>query len=165
MKHILIISATKGNNLVLARELKPILDNLGVQSNIISLEDFVLPLYYPGILVDGSRIESVENVFLNSDGLLFCAPEYNGGVPPILSNAIAWLSVSSKNWRDTFNGKIAQLASHSGGPGTRFLSSFRSQLEHMGTTVMARTLSVTDNSPLKIETAERVLSQFVMRLK
>ena len=96
-----------------------------------------------------------------SAGFIFCAPEYNGGVPPVLSNAITWITVKSDKWRYVFNGKFALIGTHSGGDGHRFLNAFRSQLEYMGTNVLARTISVTKEKPLEYESAERILQGLV----
>ena len=46
MSNILIISATKGSNLVLAKKIG---DHVSLDHNIISLEDFMMPLYTTGI--------------------------------------------------------------------------------------------------------------------
>jgi NAD(P)H-dependent FMN reductase len=82
-------------------------------------------------------------------------------VPPVLSNAITWISVKSKNWRDAFNGKFAVIGTHSGGDGFRFLTAFRSQLEYMGTNVLARTISITKEKPLNEDSVKRILQGLV----
>ena len=42
-----------------------------------------------------------------SDGKfeIIVAPEYNGVMPPVLNNAMAWTSRATKNWRDAFDDK------------------------------------------------------------
>ena len=45
MKRILIVSATLNNNYSLGKELKDTLQNLDVQADLISLENYTLPLY------------------------------------------------------------------------------------------------------------------------
>lgn len=82
-------------------------------------------------------------------------------MPPVLSNALTWVSVKSKNWRDAFNGKFAIIATHSGGNGFRFLLAIRSQLEHMGTNVLSRTISVSKDIPLNKDSARKILNSFV----
>ena len=46
---------------------------------------------------------------------VICAPEYNGSIPPILSNFIAWLSISGDDFRNLFNGQPIAIATFSGG--------------------------------------------------
>ena len=49
-KKILLVSATRGKNYELAQELKEIIDNTtAVDTAVISLESYDLPLYMPGI--------------------------------------------------------------------------------------------------------------------
>ena len=45
---------------------------------------------------------------------MICAPEYNGSIPPILSNFIAWLSISGADFRNFFNGQIGKFELASG---------------------------------------------------
>ena len=129
MRSILIISATKGSNLVLAKKIG---GHVSSDYEIISLEDYMMPLYSPKLKVrENNNIEMLSRKFIQSKGFIFCAPEYNGGSPPILTNAITWLSVYTDDWRGVFNNKKAIIATHSGGAGFKFLTSFRSQLEHL----------------------------------
>ena len=97
----------------------------------------------------------------NAEGLIFCGPEYNGGVPPVLSNAITWVTVKSKDWRHAFSGKFAIIATSSGGDGNRFLTAFRSQLEHLGVNVLARTISSNPDKPLKEDSVKKILQGLV----
>ena len=161
MKKILVISATNDNNLALAKELNELLSKIGVSSEMVCLEDLKLPLYNIESTPQEDVVESLVEKMNQSAGFIFCAPEYNGGVPPILSNAIAWITVKSEDWRYVFNGKFALIGTHSGGDGHRFLNAFRSQLEYMGTNVLARTISVTKEKPLEYESAERILQGLV----
>ena len=45
MKKIIIISATLKNNYKLAKDIKDILKDMNVDASLISLEDYILPLY------------------------------------------------------------------------------------------------------------------------
>ncbi len=158
MSNILIISATKGSNLVLARRIG---DHVSLDHKIISLEDFVLPLYVPGINVDkNNNIEILSQKFIQSKGFIFCAPEYNGGSPPILTNTITWLSVCTNDWRGVFNNKKALIATHSGGAGFKFLTSFRSQLEHLGSIVYPRNIVVNKNKKFNSLSIKDILQEF-----
>ena len=161
MKKILVISATNDKNLVLAKELYEIVSNMKVESELTSLQDLNLPLFDSVILVEENVVENLIDKISKSSGLIICAPEYNGGVPPVLSNAITWISVKSEYWRDAFNGKFALIATHSGGSGNRFLTAFRIQLEYMGTNVLARTISVSKNNPLDKSSVKNIIKSFV----
>ncbi|WP_315723206.1 MULTISPECIES: NAD(P)H-dependent oxidoreductase [unclassified Bradyrhizobium] len=61
----------------------------------ISLADFPLPIYEAD-LEAGSGVPraaiDLKRMIDAHDGVLLVTPEYNGSVPPLLSNAIAWLS-------------------------------------------------------------------------
>ena len=155
---ILIVSATKGNNQVLGKKIGEFLQT---EHEMISIEDFPLPLFVPGgEKADEAIISELVSKFENVDGFIFCAPEYNAGIPPILTNAITWISVSTKNWRDVFDNKKALIASHSGSGANAFLSSFQAQLEYMGCTVYHRKISVHRNAEFNPESVDRILSNF-----
>ena len=159
MSKVLIISATKGSNFVLSKNLGALLN---CKNKIITLEDFVMPLYTPeSDNYDKSVLKTLSEEFISSDGLIFCAPEYNGGSPPILTNTITWLSVSTSNWRDAFLNKKTLIASHSGGAGFRFLSTFRVQLEHLGAVVYPRNIIVNNSQKFSKHSAQKVLNGFM----
>lgn len=71
---------------------------------------------------------------------MICAPEYNGSIPPSLTNAIAWLSVQGNDFRALFNGRPVAMATFSGGGGMELLLSLRIQLTHLGAQVVGRQL-------------------------
>ena len=166
MKNILIVSSTLKNNYKLAQELEKLLKDLNVKSTLISLENFILPLYTDKVF-EKKKIEYKDTVeeltkhFVNNKGLIICGPEYNGSTPPILNNAIAWISVSTDYWRDAFNNKIALIATASGGSGTKFISTIKLQLEHLGCTVMTQAISANKSKPLDQNSAKKNLSKFI----
>jgi len=164
MKTITIITATSGNNKSLAQDLNNILDKTEVKTKIINLEDLEFPLYKPPKKENLKQISILHDHFVDSQALIFCAPEYNGGSPPVLSNAITWLSVSSADWRECFDHKFVLIATYSGGPAYRFLSGFRVQLEYLGAIVYPRTISVSKEKPLNLKSAEKILSNFIKHL-
>ena len=161
MNTISIISATNDKNLELSKDLQSILSEFNINTNLISLEDFDFPLYSPRVKVENKSIDALLKQLTSSKGLIFCSPEYNGGVPPVLSNALAWISVKSDNWRDVFNKKFAIIGSYSGGSGTRFVTAFRSQLEHCGVNVLARSITVNNQKPLDKESAKKIIQGLV----
>ena len=99
MKNLLIISSTKNSNFELSKEIKDFFDNKeGINCSIISLEQFDLPLYKPELEEQFKNkshfpedITKVKDFLISSDALIWCSPEYNGGISPILTNVIAWI--------------------------------------------------------------------------
>jgi NAD(P)H-dependent FMN reductase len=71
---------------------------------------------------------------------VICTPEYNGSIPPVLTSAIAWLSVQGDDFRALFNGRPVAIATHSGGGGTTVMAALRLQLAHLGAHVVGRQL-------------------------
>ena len=166
MKKVLIISATLDSNYTLAKDLEKILIQLNIDVSTISLENFPLPLYTAknSKLEKENYLQTITNLtqcFIDNKGIIICAPEYNGSIPPIIANAIAWISTSTEYWRDSFLNKIGLIATSSGGPGNKFLTSMKMQLEHLGTIVMPRFISVNNSTPLKKDSAEKILKQFI----
>jgi NAD(P)H-dependent FMN reductase len=92
---------------------------------------------------------------------LICTPEYNGSIPPVLSSAIAWLSVQGEDFRRLFNGRPIALATRSGSGGTTVLAALRLQLAHLGAQVVGRQLVSTAARPA----AEETLHDLIGRLK
>jgi NAD(P)H-dependent FMN reductase len=93
---------------------------------------------------------------------LICAPEYNGSIPPVLTSAIAWLSVQGDDFRHLFNGRPIAMASHSGSGGIEVLTALRIQLAHLGAQVVGRQLVANRINPAKdtsIDDLIRRLSQ------
>ncbi len=160
---ILIISSTKENNLKLAEQINEVCQESKIQSSLISLEDYPMPLYTPSYEEDKGVPEEAHLLAkkLNeAKGLIFCAPEYNGTLPPILNNAIAWISrTDDSNWRSSFNGKFSVVATHSGGGGAKVLNAMRAQLEHLGSIVLPRTILTTYSTPMKVDSVKAIVEQ------
>ena len=160
------ISATNDKNLELANSLNELLNEIIEKedaeniSDVISLESLSLPLFSMEAKPDDLVLDDLVSKLSKARGFIFCAPEYNGGVPPVLSNALTWVSVRTKDWRQAFNGKFAVIATHSGGDGYRFLTAFRSQLEYLGVNIYSRNIAVSNNSPLNKDRAKKILSTF-----
>ena len=143
-KNILIISATSRSNLELSNKIHDITKSINSNCELINIEDYDIPLYTPILQKDGIP-ESVKNLtpkFIEASGFIISAPEYNGSIPPALTNLIAWISVSTDQWREVFNGKKALIGTHSGGGGNNFIQSMKIQLGHLGAIVLPRTIVV-----------------------
>ncbi len=158
MKKILIVSVTAGQNLILAKRIGKLFD---IKTEIISLEDFQLPLYTSKVkLEDETLINGLCEKVINASGFVFCGPEYNGGSAPILTNAITWISVTTDYWKDAFSNKIGLIATHSGGNGNSFLSTFRQQLEFMGVIVFPESIKVNNTKEFNVELSKKIIGKF-----
>ena len=85
-------------------------------------------------------ISALEQQLMAAQRWVICAPEYNGSIPPVLTNAIAWLSVTGDDFRALLNGRPIAMANFSGGGGMELLVSLRIQLTHLGAQVVGRQL-------------------------
>ena len=154
----MIISVTSGNNLLLAKKISEL---LYLENEIITLEDYTLPLYDGKVILkEKTQIKDLCKKVIGADGFIFCGPEYNGGSAPILINAITWISVTTDYWRDAFLDKIGLIATHSGGNGSSFLSTFRQQLEFMGVVVFPRSIKLNKNQDFNEESIKKILKRF-----
>ncbi len=163
MKPLTLIAATHGNNLELARTLAGIAGSLQARTRIILLPDCDLPLYTPERESESvpEAAKTLRDQLLDSRATIWVAPEYNGSIPPMVSNAIAWVSRTGGDWRAAFNGRFAVVATHSGGPGKELLWAMRTQLQHLGVLVLPRTISVGRNRPLKTDSARAEIGQLL----
>tara|TARA_Y100001970_G_C14134825_1_gene803723 strand:+ start:339 stop:827 length:489 start_codon:yes stop_codon:yes gene_type:complete len=162
MKNISVISATSGNNLILATKIGELLD---LKSQIVSLEDYQLPLYTGNFeLKNQAMINDLCQKIINADGFIFCGPEYNGGSAPILTNAITWISVTTDHWKDAFRDKIGLIATHSGGNGDSFLLTFKHQLEFLGVVVYPDSIKVNKTKPFDVNLTRKIINGFQSQL-
>ena len=156
MTKIGILVASSNNNQKLGLKLQELALKEGCEVELINLVDLRLPLY--------STVEEEENgipetvlylatKILELKAFIIVAPEYNGVMPPVLNNAMAWTSRATKDWRDAFNEKIVGLATHSGGGGAKGLQAMRIQFQHLGANILAREILTTYEKPLNEETA------------
>jgi chromate reductase, NAD(P)H dehydrogenase (quinone) len=161
---ILYLSASTGKNLELANTLAEVGGTFGGEHEVINLVAENLPLYCVEAEKDGipEQAKILTQKLSDANAFVFIAPEYNGGVPPVLSNAIAWISRSGgDDWRAAFSEKMAAVATHSGGGGAKVLSVMRSQLEHLGTNVIARQLLTHYQKALNPDSAKAVIDQLL----
>ena len=162
--NISIIAASNNKNLELAYQLNKIAQQMGQNAQVIDLVAQQIPLYTPkhqdeqGI---PQQVQDLAQILLNSDAMIFVAPEYNGGIPPVLTSAIAWLSVKGDDWRAYFNGKSAVLATHSGGGGNNVVSAMRSQLSYIGMNIVGRAIITNQKKPLSLDSAQDVIKQLI----
>ncbi len=153
-KKLLVITASNGENLKLANRFVASAKRLGAVPTLIDLTTLALPIYNPRLPANNeiaSEISSLHSQMISIERWVICAPEYNGSIPPLLTNAIAWLSVQESDFRKLFNGRPIAIASHSGGGGMEVLISLRIQLTHLGAQVVGRQLSSNQQNPAKDE--------------
>lgn len=165
MKKISLIVASTQQNLVLAGQFQQSLATYRSQVSLINLVELNLPLYtavqessggIPGPILHW--LVQLQQV----DGMVWVTPEYNGGLPPVLVNFIAWISRSGgETWRSAFNGKKAALATHSGGNGTLALTILRLQLAYLGMNVIGQQIVTTYDKHLNHESLSRVVAQLL----
>ncbi|MEM9160401.1 MAG: NAD(P)H-dependent oxidoreductase [Verrucomicrobiota bacterium] len=167
MPKIILISSTTNHNLKLAELLAPIADQAGFESEIIVLPQLDLPLYTPEAEDNGTPSAAVELVekLTDADALVLLAPEYNGSIPPVVTNAIAWMSRATEDWREAFNGKFAIVGTHSGGGGFKVVEAMRSQLTHLGMIVLARTFTTNFQKQQNPDSAKAIFEQLASLLK
>ncbi|MCM8536232.1 MAG: NAD(P)H-dependent oxidoreductase [Lentisphaeraceae bacterium] len=161
MAKIIILVASKGMNVVLGDKLAEEVKAQGATPEIINLVDLELALYPAKCETSKTKAIELTEQVKTADGLLFVAPEYNGSLPPVLNNAMAWISTSTEEWRETFNGKAAAIATHSGGGGAHVLVAMRQQLSYIGANVVGREILTHYKKELNPESATEVVGQLL----
>jgi len=139
---LLAISASNGDNLKLAERFASSSRQQGLKAEVLDLTALELPLFTPRAQALGipPGIGALSERLAAGPRWVICAPEYNGGIPPVLTNAIAWLSVQGDDFRSLFNSRPVVIATHSGGGGHSVLTALRLQLAYLGAHVVGRQL-------------------------
>lgn len=159
MSDVIIVTASHNKNLELANEFKDELNRLGTENEILDLIQLALPMYTPDEEAKGvpQRVHDIVKKFEAAKGFVFVTPEYNGSIPPILSNLIAWISRSgTEDWRQSFNAKPVALGTFSGSGGIQALMFLRSQLAYIGADVIGRQVRATFQIELNRDDLEGV---------
>ncbi|MCP9850175.1 NADPH-dependent FMN reductase [Cyanobium sp. Morenito 9A2] len=158
---MIILTASSGQNRVLAQLVAERAQALGHGSQLIDLTVLDLPLFTPARQSQGpgEPLEVLARVLLEQRRLWVCAPEYNGSLPPTLVNAIAWLSTSSADFRALFQGVPVALSTHSGGGGQKLLCAMRQQFAHLGALVIGRELLSTPQKAANPESIDAMLAE------
>lgn len=158
---ILILVSSQKKNMELALLFKQYLQSVGSDSDLVDLVALDLPLYSSRVENDNPPKIVIElaKKMEKAKALIFVAPEYNGSLPPVLNNSISWISRVGVDWRESFNGKPALIATHSGGGGSQVLMAMRLQLSYLGVNVMGRQILTHKGKDLNHESMEAVLDQ------
>ena len=159
-KDLIIITASCGKNLELSEKFLEKSNEFKISSEILDLTTLDIPLFNPRIHSKENipnEIEELKKKLFEIERWVICAPEYNGSIPPILSNFIAWLSISGDDFRNLFNGQPIAIATFSGGIGLELLTSLRIQLVHLGSQVLGRQLLTSNSKPIDTKTIEDMI--------
>ena len=122
----------------------------GAEVTRLSLADYPLPImdedHERERGVPESAVQLARQIAAH-DGVLICTPEYNGSVPPLLKNAIDWVSrVKSDGSRALrpYPGRVVGICSSSNGhfAGIRSANHLRAILAHIGMEVVSAQVSV-----------------------
>jgi NAD(P)H-dependent FMN reductase len=149
---LLVITASNGENLRLAERFAVHGRGRGLETELLDLTELPLPLYNPRFHAsDGIPVAvgDLHRRLAAAPRWLICAPEYNGSIPPVLTSAIAWLSVQGDDFRALFNARPVAIATHSGGGGHTLMAALRLQLAHLGAHVVGRQLVSNASHPAK----------------
>ena len=148
---LLVISASNGENLKLAERFASSGRQWGMGAVVLDLTALEFPLFTPRAQGQGipPGISPLSHTLAAAPRWVICAPEYNGGIPPALTNAIAWLSVEGDDFRSLFNSRPVVIATHSGGGGHNVLTALRLQLAYLGAHVVGRQLVSNGQAPAK----------------
>ncbi|QDZ12205.1 NADPH-dependent FMN reductase [Devosia ginsengisoli] len=85
---------TGSRNRILQDHMGRKLTAAGVTVNAISLADFDMPIFNEDLEPDHvpEAAGRLAELWRSHDAVFIATPEYNGGLPPLLVNALAWLS-------------------------------------------------------------------------
>ncbi|WP_038210935.1 NADPH-dependent FMN reductase [Xenophilus azovorans] len=118
-------------------------DKAGGQPTLISLDDYVLPIY-DGDEEQASGIPAaamaLKQLFKTHHGILIASPEYNASISPLLKNVIDWVSraTPTESGKVPYKGKVVALtaATASAFAGSRALTHLRQILSGLGAWVV-----------------------------
>jgi chromate reductase len=160
---VLVIAASNGENLKLAERFAGAARQLGSSTDLLDLTTIDLPLYRPKAEKNGNpaALAPLHHRLMAAQRWVICAPEYNGSIPPVFTNAVAWLSVQGEDFRALFNGRPVAMATFSGGGGMELLLSLRIQLTHLGAQVVGRQLLSNHAKPAKDESIQDLLKRLL----
>ena len=121
------------------------LNKTGIETTVIDLREFALPIYdgdlesEDGLPLNAKRLKAIAK---SHDGFVLSSPEYNGSFPALLKNTLDWISrpEPGEGPLSVFRGKTAAILSASPGPGggQRCLRQLKELLEMMGMNVAAQ---------------------------
>ena len=93
-KDLLVITASNGENLQLARRFVLAAKKLGATPDLLDLTSLELPLYNPRTHAQKGIPPLARSLSIQMSSIprwVVCAPEYNGSIPPVFTSTLAWL--------------------------------------------------------------------------
>ena len=164
MKNIGILVASVNKNMELALNIQEVVIELEAKSEVINLVALNLPMY-TSILEDEkgipTEVTDLAAKLLSFDAFIIVSPEYNGSTPPVLNNAIAWVSRVGDDFRGIFNQKFVAIASHSGGGGMRGNDAVRGIFSYVGANVLSREILTNFGKAYKKEVAVGIVKELL----
>jgi len=164
MTKITVITASGLKNLELAQKFEEQLKAFDAEVYLLNLMSLDLPLYTSESDAKHDAKQLLGpwfDVLHSTNGFVFLAPEYNGGIPPVFTNFLAWVSRSSKDWRECFNGKCGVIGTYSGGGSGYILTAMRMQLSYLGMNILGRQFLTHASKPLDEKAMLVVCQQLV----
>jgi NAD(P)H-dependent FMN reductase len=159
--------ASLNENVKLAKILETQLKELNVKNTMINLVELNLPMYSSKEEEKGipKAIDELVQTLENSKGYIVIAPEYNYSIPPVLTNAVAWMSRIDPEFKKYFEQKSVLLATHSGGGGADVLRDMRNQFTKLGANVLEEEILTTYKKPLDETYSKQVLQTLLALAK
>jgi NAD(P)H-dependent FMN reductase len=123
---------------------------LDAEPSLISLLDYPMPLYDGDLESREGAPESAKRLrrmLLAHRGVFVATPEYNASTPPLLKNALDWVSRTKEPSSDPFKGRFFAIGSTSNGRfgGCRALIALRQTLElGLGATVLPEQVAISE---------------------
>lgn len=122
----------------------------GAEVTRISLQDYPLPIMDEDLEAEKGIPENavkLARLFVEHDGILIATPEYNGSIPPLLKNAIDWISRVRQDRGQPLRplpDRVVAICSSSEGhfAGIRSAGHLRAVLAHIQMDVIAPQVSV-----------------------
>lgn len=178
---ILVIPGSLRNGSLNARLAAVAIDELvraDVEVTLLSLGDFPLPIYDGDLETSGvpKHAVNLKRMIGAHHGVLLVTPEYNSSLPPLLKNAIDWVSRvqdAHETRGEVFRGRPFAIAAASGGRlgGNRCLQALRLVLSACRALVIPNQLALSfandaydETDRLKHAADKEVLSAMVRQL-
>ena len=160
MANLVFIHASDGSNALLAQEVEGYAVKMGHTVEHVSLNACDFPVYTVKREKETDVLPGLADlvaVLDRGDAWFVFAPEYNGSYPPVLNNAIAWLSRDGDDFRRLFRDRTVALGTHSGGGGQHVIMAMRMQFSFLGCVVIGRSLVANKKKSANPETIEAML--------
>jgi len=164
MKKLAILVSSLVKNIELAQQLESEVRHQGAQVEVLNLVELDLPMYTSALEDEKGiplEVQDLTYKLAACDGFIMVAPEYNGSMPPVLSNTIAWVSRTGDDFRAVFNQKFIALATHSGGGGHKVMEAMRSMFAYLGANVLSREIITNFSKPYNEKTGKKVVEELL----